>query len=195
MRGSAQRRSPVRSTVNPLDGSLYASFGFQTDSEIGPTATMYNCSPEYYQTYDQCMGTRYYRETNDSLVIYRVDKATGAFTRLGSLTGAMPIILAASEDGRELLLTYQAVDNGSYEWTTIGYNDARVETEMIAYPYVATCVTVAIPLTRDANGVTMGTPAELTREQGGSCPIGNSVLAIPTFAPSRSPSSTGGLRP
>ena len=93
------------------------------------------------------------------------------------------------------LLNYHAVDNGSYEWTTIGYNDGRVETQLTTHSYLSTCVTVAIPLTRDAQGVTMGEPAELAREQGGSCPVANSVLAIPTYAPSRSPSSTGKLRP
>lgn len=194
-RGGAQKLSPVRSTVNPIDGALYASIGFQTDSEIGPTATTYNCSPEYYQTYDRCTGTRYYQETNDSLVIYRVDRFTGSFTRLGSLSGAMPLILTVSEDGRELLLNYHAVDNGSYEWKTIGYNDARVETELTTHSYLPTCVTVAIPITRNAQGVTLGEPTQLAREQGGTCPVANSMLAIPTYSPSRSPSPIGSLRP
>ena len=195
-RGRASSYTPTQSVVSPIDGSLYISVGFQTNEEVwlGADAGWFTCGTVHHQRPDgsiedidsKCRDTRNYRLNMDSLQIYRVDKMTGVFAYLGHWPGSAPTNLAISEDGRELLLSYQEASVNPF----FSYSRRTATPDSLVFTAGSTnaaCVTAAIPIQTSSQGISLGSWTEVARETGPGCPKPGSQFDLPTFAPIRAP--------
>jgi hypothetical protein len=171
--------------VSPQDAASIVAIGYSTTAELGGPASYYMCDdPVYNGALQHCRDTWRILTTYDSLQLYRVDAGTGAAAYLGSRTGATPTGLTISEDGRELLLSYEEVATGlGYTVKTMGPNSWASTADAVT----ATCVVVTIPIVSSGQGVSLGASTQLARETGESCPVPSSVLTNPTFAPMKGP--------
>jgi hypothetical protein len=188
-RGRSGHYRPITSAVSPIDGSLYLAIGYQTDSEVGPTAGWSTCgsilvlNPNGNGTNwdNHCRNTRTYIETLDSLRIYRVQKSNGVPVYLATRLNAGPTRMAVSEDGHELLLLYEEASTGGYTWSwTTSAPFTRTET---IGPTNAICTAVAMSIVPTSNGLSLVTGATLSQESGLTCQKQGSQFNVPTFAP------------
>jgi hypothetical protein len=134
-----------------------------------------------------------YDQSLDSLDIYRVVRPSGVPVHLKRLYRAVPTTMAVSEDGRELLfLSAQDTTGGrTYSWRT----NAPLSTVQTVNPTYATCVTMAIAIVPTPQGPTLGAAKELARETVNRCQGEGSQFNIPTFAPTRGTTASGGRLP
>lgn len=177
--------------MSPIDGSLYLALGYQTASEVGGPASWYTCGrvsdimPDgTVGTWDNhCRDTRNYIQTFDSLRVYRVLKSNGVPVYVGTRLNAGPTRMAVSEDGRELLFLYEEATTGGYTWSwkTTG----PLQVSQTVDPPNATCTAVAMSIVPTAQGVSLGTSTQLSRETGPRCQMQGSQFNVPTFAPIR----------
>lgn len=199
-RGQRGTYGSLSSTVSPLDGSLYFSIGYLTESEVGGPAGWWTCGSVSdtvggtVRSYDNhCRDTRTYDQSLDSLRIYRVVRSSGVPVYLASLIRHVPTTMAISEDGRELLFlsSRDTIGGRTYSWRT----NAPLSQVQTVNPTYATCVTTAIPIVPTPQGPMLAASREIARETADRCQSQGSQFNVPTFAPVRTPIATSGLLP